>query len=142
MERTERCQAAIEHARKSSRKLGQTHIHCSHFVLGLLSLEGGPARYTLFDAGLTPARVEEFITSRKEDFEKVTEVQGALFGKSALDILKLAEDEATRFHSVVLDAEHVLLALLSQKKGEAADLFSRSKVKRDKIADLLSLQLR
>ena len=95
----------------------------------------------LIDAGLTPQAVEDFIGSRPDQLEKMTEIQGALFGKSALDILAKAEEQATLTNSVILEAEHVLIALLNQKKGETADLFGKFRVKRDKFAELLAVQL-
>jgi len=132
MQRSPRCQTAIDQAKEAHRRLGHPHVTSAHLVLGLLTLRGGVGDTVLKRAGLSAESVERHLSSKHITSEETVEQEGALFGRSATDALARAEPEAAAFSHTILGVELLTLALLSEERGDAADLFASVHIDRDK----------
>src|SRR6266446_9800853 len=117
MQRTPRCQMAIDYAKKAYGRLGHSHVTSAHLVLGLLTLHGGVADTVLKRAGLSIESVERYLSSKRNASEETSECEGAVFGKSATDDLAGAEIQAARSNHTIVGVEHLLLALLAADRG-------------------------
>ncbi len=130
MRRSPRCQMAIDYAKKAYRRLGQAQLCSSHLILGLLTLNGGVADTLLKRAGLSVESVEQYLVSlpRKRAVHR-----GRSVGGSAAKALERAEAAAKQRSFRIYGVEDLLLALLAEKKGPAAEVFRSAHVNRAKI---------
>lgn len=133
MRRSPRCQMVIDHAKQSCGRLGNSHLTSSHLVLGVLTLHGGVGGTVLRRAGLSAELFEQYLSSKRIGSEETVEQEGGVFGKSAADALARAELEAAAFSHTILGVEHLVLALLAEERGDAADLFASVHIDRDKM---------
>lgn len=130
---TPRCSRSIETAKASLARFKHTHVSSAHLVLGLLDLDGGVAVNVLLDFGVTSEIVESFLFPRRSSPEDAPAEEGSSIGKSAQLALKRAEVQAHRLGHTHVGTEHLLLAILSEETGEAADLFASLHVDRKAI---------
>lgn len=141
METTPRCKQAIAHATKACTRFGHAHVSSAHLILGLLALGQGVARNVLRNSGLSLESAERHLSTRKSSDEPTTRREGVLFGSSALEALTRAEQEARNFDHTYLGTEHLLLGLLAETHGEAADLFASIHADRDRIQAIVREEL-
>ena len=92
-------------------------------------------------AGLSVESVERYLSKKHGGDENFAEHEDALFAGSTSEALKKAEDEAARFHHSILGVEHLLLALLAEQHGEAADLFAAMRVDCEQMKAMVSREL-
>lgn len=120
MERTPRCQRAIDHAAESYCRLSHSQLTSAHLVYGLLTLNGGVGDTVLKDAGLSAEMVDRYLSTNPSQAEEMIGQEGLVFGRSATNALARAEMEAAAFHHTILGVEHLTLALLAEEAGGAA----------------------
>lgn len=133
---------AIDHAKQAYDRLGHSHLSSAHLVLGLLSLNGGVGDTVLKRAGLSAEFVERYLSTKHTATEEIVEREGASFGRSAANALARAESDATSFNYTILGVEHLTIALLTEERGEAADLFVSSHIEREKLKQTILDQIR
>jgi len=141
MKRSPRCRQAIDCAKQAYGRLGHSHLTSAHLVLGLLSLNGGVGDGVLKRAGLSSESVERYLSSKRIGSGEAIELEGAEFGKSAMDALARAEFEAAAFSHTIFGVEHLTLALLSEERGDAADLFASVHIDCDKLRQTILDQI-
>ena len=93
MEITPRCRRALNYAKESLARFGQSHVSSAHLVLGLLTLHGGAADNLLRKSGLSVQSVESYLSSRRTSVEESTVQDGVALGKSARVAFERAEAE-------------------------------------------------
>ena len=142
MNRSPRCQAAIDYAKKACSRLGHSHITSAHLILGLITLNGGIGDTVLKRAGLSVESIEKYFSSRHIPGEETVEHDDAVFGCSATDALSRAEQEAAKFAHTILGVEHLALSLLAEAHGEAADLFASLQIECDKLRQTILQEMR
>jgi ATP-dependent Clp protease ATP-binding subunit ClpC len=142
MERTPRCQKAIDHAKQSFGRFGQSPVGSAHLVLGLLTLTGGVGDTVLKRAGLSTELVERFLSSRAVPSEGIVEHEGGLLSGSAIEVITRAEAEAAAVSHTYLGVEHLTMALLAEEHGEAAELFASLRIDRDKLRQTILDEMR
>ena len=142
MQRTPRCQKAIDHAKQAFGRLGHSHVGSAHLVLGLLTLNGGVGDSALKRAGLSTELVERFLSPKRGGSEEIVEQEGASFGRSATDAIARAESEAAECDHSYLGVEHLTMALLAEERGDAADLFASLHVDRAKMRQAILGEIR
>jgi ATP-dependent Clp protease ATP-binding subunit ClpC len=131
---TPRCSRSIENAKASLVRFNHTHVTSAHFVLGLLELHGGVAVNALRNFGVSLEIVEDYLSARRSSPPGDALAQdGSPAGKSAQVAYQRAEAQAARFGHSYVGTEHLLLAILLENAGEAADLFTSLHVDRKAI---------
>jgi ATP-dependent Clp protease ATP-binding subunit ClpA len=134
MEITPRCRMALNYARESLSRFGHSHVSSAHLVLGLLTLHGGVADNLLRNSGLTVESVERYLSARRTSAEDSGIRHGVPLGRSALLSFERAEAETRARQTTYLGIEHLLLGILAEESGEAADLFASVHVDREKLS--------
>jgi ATP-dependent Clp protease ATP-binding subunit ClpC len=134
METTPRCRQALTYAKESLSRFGHSQVSSAHLVLGLLTLSGGVGDGLLRKAGLSVESVEGYLSLRRSSAEPSTVRDGIPLGESALRAFERAEAEACRLQHTYLGVEHLLLGILGEEVGEAADLFASVHIERGKMA--------
>jgi ATP-dependent Clp protease ATP-binding subunit ClpC len=120
---TPRCQRAIESAKASLARFGHSHVSSAHLVLGVLELEQGVAVSVLVKFGISIDQVENYLSAKRSSDDDRPAEETPLIGKSAEVAFKRAEAAAAKLGHTYVGTEHLLLAILVEESGPAADLF-------------------
>jgi ATP-dependent Clp protease ATP-binding subunit ClpB len=129
-------QKAVQEAQNLARERGHQQVEPEHLFLALLRQDGSLVRTLLQRVEADPKLVE-----RQVDDELRTKPQvsgGQLYVAPALqDLLLKAEKEAARMKDEYVSTEHLLLTLLDEKAGFAAQLLKEHGVTRDRLYQAL-----
>lgn len=132
-----RVQMVIQFARDEALRLGHDYIGTEHLLLGLIREGEGIAIEILHALGCD---LEE-IKSAVEDAGRVSgdtmTIGNIPFTKRAEKILKSAYVEADRHKSDIIGTEHLLLALVKEKEGLAAQILKSFSVTYEAVSEEL-----
>ena len=121
---TELARKAIEYARDEAARLRHDYIGTEHLLLGLIRLGEGRAAEVFQNIGLD---LNELVQSVEEVVQPAggTMTMGQLpLTARAKKTLEVAGQEARALKSKEIDTEHILLALLKDEEGVAAQVMS------------------
>jgi ATP-dependent Clp protease ATP-binding subunit ClpC len=113
----------------------------AHLVLGLLTLSGGVADNLLRKAGLSIRSVESYLSSRRASVEESTIRDSVALDKSVLAAFERAEAEARSRQHTYLGIEHLLLGILAEESGQAADLFASVHIDRERLKQIIEEEM-
>lgn len=129
-----RVQMVIQFARDEALRLGHDYIGTEHLLLGLIREGEGIAIEILHALGCDLEEIKQAV----EDAGRVTGDTMTLgnipFTKRAEKILKSAYVEAERYKSDIIGTEHLLLALVKEREGLAAQILNSFGVTYDAVA--------
>jgi len=121
---TEAARKAIEYARDEAARLRHDYIGTEHLLLGLIRLGEGKAIEIIADIGLD-------LNELKQSIEEVVQPSGGTMTMGQLPLTARAKktlensgQEARALKSKDIDTEHILLALLKDEEGVAAQVLS------------------
>ncbi len=121
---TELARKAIEYARDEAARLRHDYIGTEHLLLGLIRLGEGRAIEIITNLGLEPPDL-------KASIEEVVQPSGGTMTMGQLPLtarakktLEVSGQEARTLKSKDIDTEHILLALLKDEEGVAAQVLS------------------
>jgi ATP-dependent Clp protease ATP-binding subunit ClpC len=121
---TELARKAIEYARDEAARLRHDYIGTEHLLLGLIRLGEGRAVEVINNLGLE-------IQDLKASIEEVVQPAGGTMTMGNLPLtarakktLEVSGQEARALKSKDIDTEHILLALLKDEEGVAAQVLS------------------
>jgi len=121
---TERARRAIELAREEAARLRHDYIGTEHLLLGLLRLGEGRAVDILTNIGVDLGELRQSI-------EEVVQPAGGTMTLGQLPLtarakktLEISGNEARALRSKDIDTEHILLALLKDEEGVAAQVLA------------------
>jgi len=121
---TELARKAIEYARDEAARLRHDYIGTEHLLLGLIKLGEGRAVEIINNLGLE-------IQDLKSSIEEVVQPSGGTMTMGQLPLtarakktLEVSGQEARALKSKDIDTEHILLALLKDEEGVAAQVLS------------------
>jgi hypothetical protein len=125
--RTPRGRRGVELATEEARGLGHSYVGTEHLLLGLLQVEEGVAARALarlnVDADAVRGEIE-MIVGRGEEPASGTSVPPP-FTPRAKKVLALSEREARRLSHGYIDTGHLLLALVREGEGLAAQVLAK-----------------
>jgi ATP-dependent Clp protease ATP-binding subunit ClpC len=125
---TPRAERALHSAKVEARSLGHPCVGSQHLVLGLFLLGSGVHFSVLQELGFSADSLRRSIMAAGPVAEQTQGVGGFLFGSSAAHALERASQQAAAMSHTYTGTEHILLGLLSEESGGAADLFAAHKV--------------
>jgi len=121
---TELARKAIEYARDEAARLRHDYIGTEHLLLGLIRLGEGRSTEIITNLGLEPQDL-------KASIEEVVQPSGGTMTMGQLPLtarakktLEVSGQEARTLKSKDIDTEHILLALLKDEEGVAAQVLS------------------
>ena len=121
---TENVKQVMKLAREESARLGHNYTGTEHLLLGIIKDGKGKAVAVLTNLGLSLETVKQSV----EDY--VTTSGGTMtigevpYTPRAKQILEVAANEAKEMKTQFIDVEHLLLALLKDKEGVAAQILA------------------
>ncbi len=137
-----RVQVVIQYSREEALRLGHDYIGTEHLLLGLLRESEGIAIEILNNLGCDLDELKKSIEDAVKTTGDTMTVGDIPLTKRAEKILKMAYMEAERFKSDVTGTEHLLLALVREKEGVAAQVLMSFDVTHELVKEELGNILR
>jgi hypothetical protein len=119
----EQAQRVLRRADEEAVRRGQDYLGTEHLLLGLLREEENCAAIVLERLGLSPDRIRKEIEARMSPGTPDAKL-GLQFTSSARRALELADEEAEAFDLYFTSTEHLLLGLIREGEGLAAQVLT------------------
>lgn len=138
---TDRSRKAMGVARQEAARLGHDFIGTEHILLGLLQV-GGTAQEVLTRLGCNAQDVQTQVRSLASPGLNTAVTTGQLpFTPRAKKCLELALEESSKLGHTYIGTEHLLLGVIAENDGHAAQALRNLRVKaqdvRDEIVEIL-----
>ncbi len=133
---TEKAQKVFKHARQEAQRMGHQYIGTEHLLLGLVREGTGVAATVLQRLGVDPKRVR-FEVERvvKSGTEVVSTGRDFTLAARARKAFEYAFEEAKRLGQNYIGTEHLLLGLLKEEEGIAAQVLLNLGVEIDEVRE-------
>ena len=135
---SERARKAMSLSRREAQRLNSEFIGTEHILLGILQEGGGVAAIVLknlhLDLKLIRLETERLIIPPTTPTVTLGQLPFSPRGKR---VIELAGDVADLLHHDVIDTEHLLLGLLKENEGIAAQVLIKLGLKLDKVRDMV-----
>jgi len=128
-----RVQQAIQHAREEALRLGHDAIGTEHLLLGVIQLGEGSAVEILQNLGVDLDEVRETIESAIQSPSTLMKMGNIPFTKRAEKVLKVSYIEGKNYNAENIGTEHLLLALIKDEEGVAAQVLESHGVTYDTV---------
>ena len=119
---SQRVQVVIQLSREEALRLGHDYIGTEHLLLGLIREGGGIAVEILKTMDVDLDELKKSIEDAVRSTGGTITMGNIPFTKRAERVLRVASAEAERFKSNVIGTEHLLMALLKDMEGVAAQV--------------------
>lgn len=119
---SQRVQMVLQLSREEALRLGHDYIGTEHLLLGLIKEGGGMAIEILQNLDIDLEELRKAIEETVRSSGGTITIGNIPFTKRAERVLRVAAAEAERFKSSVIGTEHLLLALLRDTEGIAAQV--------------------
>jgi ATP-dependent Clp protease ATP-binding subunit ClpC len=131
---TEQAQEALQASQQMAMQFKHSQWDVEHILLALLvqrqGLVGEILKEINVDAEMMKNRVEEAL----ERTPKVTYQTGQIYATPRIAMLmQKAEEEAKRLKDEFISTEHLLIAIVSENKGEAANILHNAGITQEKV---------
>ncbi len=139
---SQRVQVVIQFAREEALRLNHDYIGTEHLLLGLIREGGGIAIEILQNLAIDIDELKKAIEDAIRSTGGTITMGNIPFTKRAERVLRVAASEAERFKSNVIGTEHLLLALIKDNEGVAAQVLQSFDITYENIKDELENVLR
>jgi ATP-dependent Clp protease ATP-binding subunit ClpC len=137
-----RVQMVIQFSREEALRLGHDYIGTEHLLLGLIREGEGIAVEILRNLGTDMEEIKRSIEDAVKTTGDTMTIGNIPFTKRAEKILKMAYVEAEKYKSDIIGTEHLLLALVKEKDGVAAQVLLNFDIAYDAVREELENILR
>jgi len=137
-----RVQMVIQYAREEALRLGHDYIGTEHLLLGLIREGEGYAIEILRNLGCDLDEMKKAVEDAVKSTGDTMIIGDIPLTKRAEKILKLAYVEAERYKSDITGTEHLLLALVKEQDGVAAQVLQTFDVTYESVREELDNILR
>ena len=121
---TDGVKRVLQYAREESARLGHNYIGTEHLLLGIIKEGKGKAVTVLTNLGLNLETVKQSVEDYVATSGGTMTIGEVPFTPRAKQILEVAANEAKEMKTQFVDVEHLLLALLKDKEGVAAQILA------------------
>jgi len=121
---TEKARKAIEHARDEAARLKHDYIGTEHLLLGLIRLGDGMATDIFNNIGIDTNELKASIEEMVQPSGGTMQMGQLPLTARAKKTLEVSGNEARALKSKDIDTEHILLALLKDEEGVAAQVMA------------------
>ena len=137
-----RVQMVIQFSREEALRLGHDYIGTEHLLLGLIREGEGIAVEILRNLGSDLDEIKRSVEDAVKSTGETMTIGNIPFTKRAEKILKMAYVEAEKYKSDIIGTEHLLLALVKEKDGVAAQVLMNFEITYDAVREELENILR
>jgi ATP-dependent Clp protease ATP-binding subunit ClpC len=121
---TDGVKRVMQYAREESARLGHNYIGTEHLLMGIIKEGKGKAVTVLTNLGLNLENVKQSVEDYVTTSGSTMAIGEVPFTPRAKQILEVAANEAKEMKTQFVDVEHLLLALLKDKEGVAAQILA------------------
>ena len=121
---TERVRKVLALAREEAARLYHEYVGTEHILLGLLREGGGVASAVLQNLGADPDEIEQLIEQDVKKGRPATIVRDLPYTSRAKKVLELSMAEARELNHSYVGTEHLLLGLVREEQGIAAQVLN------------------
>ncbi len=135
---TERARKVMSLARQEAQRLNSEFIGTEHILLGIIQEGGGVAAKVLKNLNVDLKRIRQEIEKLITPSTSPTVTLGQLpFSPRAKRVIELAGEAASGLGHDVIGTEHLLLGLLKENEGIAAQVLTNLGLKLDDVRDMV-----
>jgi ATP-dependent Clp protease ATP-binding subunit ClpC len=135
---TERARKVMSLARQEAQRLNSEFIGTEHILLGIIQEGGGVAAKVLKNLNVDLKRIRQEIEKLITPSASPTVTLGQLpFSPRAKRVIELAGEAASQLGHDVIGTEHLLLGLLKENEGIAAQVLTNLGLKLDEVRDMV-----
>jgi ATP-dependent Clp protease ATP-binding subunit ClpC len=135
---TEQAQEVLAASQELVRRYHHNQWDVEHVLLALLEQEKGITKDIFEVLGVDADAVKKRVGATLESFPKVTYEAGQIYATPRIAaLLENANREADRLKDEFVSTEHLLIAIASETRGEAATILAESGVTQEKIYQAL-----
>src|SRR5579862_598647 len=135
---TERARKVMSLARQEAQRLNSEFIGTEHILLGIIQEGGGVAAKVLKNLTVDLKRIRQEIEKLITPSTSPTVTLGQLpFSPRAKRVIELAGEAASQLGHDVIGTEHLLLGLLKENEGIAAQVLTNLGLKLDEVRDMV-----
>ncbi|MEA3361514.1 MAG: ATP-dependent chaperone ClpB [Thermodesulfobacteriota bacterium] len=132
---TLKAQDALQNSQELASKKGHQQIDPEHLLYAILEQKDGIIPSMLVKIGVNEGNI---LSELNEKLDKIPKVSGAGYGDAYIssrskEVLSQAEKEATQMKDEYVSIEHILLAIVEEREGDAAKILSSQGMTRDNI---------
>ena len=131
----ERARRVLFFSRHEAGESGSATIETEHVLLGLLRDVEGAAGQILLRAQVSRAQVQKVLDLLRESRPAIPVSIEIPFGAETKRVLQCAADEADRLSHREIGVEHLLLAMLHQKRSAAGGILAKSGLRLDDLRE-------
>lgn len=135
---TERARKVMNYSRQEAQRLNSEFIGTEHMLLGIIDEGGGVAAKVLKNLNIDLKRVRQEIEKLITPSTSPTVTLGQLpFSPRAKRVIELAGEAASMLGHDIIGTEHLLLGLLKENEGIAAQVLINLGLKLDEVRDMV-----
>jgi ATP-dependent Clp protease ATP-binding subunit ClpA len=134
---TDRARKVMSFARQEAERFNHDYIGTEHILLGLVKEGSGVAAEVLKILGVNLEKVRAEVEKLVKPAPAVVTVDQLPFTPSGKKVLEFAIDETHALHNNYLGTEHLLLGLLHEREGIAAQVLAGLGLKLDDVRNAL-----
>ena len=135
---TEQAREVIGASQELLRRYRHSQWDVEHVLMSLLEQDNGIPAAILEDIGTPVTQLREKLRIALESAPKLSEGPAQIFvTPRAAAMLRRAEAEAQRLNDEFIGAEHLLIAIVQEDKGEAARILAESQVELEQVYQAL-----
>jgi ATP-dependent Clp protease ATP-binding subunit ClpB len=130
-------QESVVAAQNEARRREQQHIEAEHLLFAMLQHEGGLAARLLSRTGVDVRSLMTELQTELRRFPSLSGVSDIYLSPRLLGVLDDAVQESRRMAEDTTGIDHMLLAIFSERGGNAARLLRAAGVTREKLLDAI-----
>jgi len=134
---TIKSQELIQSAQSMASRFNNQQIEPEHLLSAMLAEREGVANSMLRKLGVSPGAIAQEATAALERLPKVTGAGEVYLSSRAKSVLERAFAEADKMKDEYVSIEHILLAVVDEKGGDARRILEKYGVRRDAILKVL-----
>ncbi|MCW8139047.1 MAG: ATP-dependent Clp protease ATP-binding subunit [Planctomycetota bacterium] len=142
---TDRARKVMGLARQEAQRFNHQYIGTEHILLGLIQEGSGVAANVLRNLDVDPERIRGEVEKIVQDGPTMATLGQLPFTPRAKKVLELASEEATNLRHNYIGTEHLLLGLIRENEGVAAQVLMNLGLKleevREEVLDLLGADM-
>src|SRR4029453_1373128 len=141
---TDRARKVMGLARQEAQRLNHEYIGTEHILLGLVQEGSGVAANVLKNLDIDLKKIRQEVEKLVKAGPSMVTMGQLPFTPRAKKVLELALEEASNLGHTYIGTEHLLLGLIRENEGIAAQVLRNLKVKledvRDEVLELLGAE--
>ncbi len=132
---TDSAKRAMNLARQEAQRFNHEYLGTEHILLGLLQVGSGCAAHVITNMKLDPNKIRSDVEKVVKTGPSMVTMEQIPFTPRAKKVLELSMEEASNLGDSYISDEHLLLGLVNEREGIAAQVLINLGVKLDDVRE-------